>query len=72
VGQSDLYVTATLPLPLQDLLLATFGSREKADAWLRRPTTALAGDTPLSLLDTSEGALIVEDLLARIGHGLAT
>lgn len=49
----------------------TFGSQEKAATWLRRPTTALGGDAPLSLLDTSEGALIVEDLLARIDHGLA-
>jgi putative toxin-antitoxin system antitoxin component (TIGR02293 family) len=49
----------------------TFGSQDKAATWLRRPTTALAGDTPLSLLDTSEGALIVEDWLARIDHGLA-
>ena len=49
----------------------TFGSQTKAAAWLRRPTTALEGDTPLSLLDTSEGVLMVEDLLARIGHGLA-
>jgi putative toxin-antitoxin system antitoxin component (TIGR02293 family) len=47
-----------------------FGSQDKAATWLRRPTTALAGDTPLSLLDTSEGALIVEDWLARIDHGL--
>src|SRR5882757_7510896 len=30
----------------------TFGSREKAGAWLRRPTTLLAGDRPLDMLDT--------------------
>lgn len=50
---------------------ATFGSQAKAAAWLRRPTSALDGDAPLSLLDTSAGALLVEDLLARIDHGLA-
>src|SRR5579863_1908919 len=33
----------------------TFGSREKAALWLRRPTRALAGDAPLDLLDTTEG-----------------
>ncbi|MCX5493485.1 DUF2384 domain-containing protein [Kaistia dalseonensis] len=49
----------------------TFGSREKAATWLRRPTTALAGVAPLSLLDTSEGALQVETLLGRIDHGIA-
>jgi putative toxin-antitoxin system antitoxin component (TIGR02293 family) len=49
----------------------TFGSPEKASKWLRRPTSALGGDAPLALLDTSEGARHVEDLLHRIDHGLA-
>ncbi|WP_029074062.1 type II RES/Xre toxin-antitoxin system antitoxin [Kaistia adipata] len=49
----------------------TFGSQQKAATWLRRPTAALDGETPLSLLDTSEGALQVETLLGRIGHGIA-
>jgi len=49
----------------------TFGSQEKAARWLRRPSAALEGDTPLSLLDTGEGAKEVENLLARIDHGLA-
>ncbi len=49
----------------------TFGSRDKAHRWLRRPTTALDGDAPLDWLDTSEGARQVERLLERIDHGLA-
>jgi putative toxin-antitoxin system antitoxin component (TIGR02293 family) len=49
----------------------TFGSREKAGAWLRRPTQALDGEAPLHLLDTDEGARAVETLLGRIGHGIA-
>ncbi len=49
----------------------TFGSREKAHRWLRRPTTALEGDAPLDLLDTSEGCRLVERLLGKIDHGLA-
>jgi putative toxin-antitoxin system antitoxin component (TIGR02293 family) len=49
----------------------TFGDREKASAWLRRPTTALAGECPLELLDTDEGARAVETLLGRISHGIA-
>ncbi len=49
----------------------TFGSQEKAARWLRRPTTALDGDAPISLLDTGEGSRQVEHLLARIDHGLA-
>lgn len=49
----------------------TFGSKEKAGLWLRRPTTALDGDEPMSLLDTNEGASQVETLLGRIAHGIA-
>lgn len=49
----------------------TFGSKEKAAAWLRRPTTALGGEVPISLLDTNEGAAQVEALLVRIDHGIA-
>ena len=49
----------------------TFGSQDKAGLWLRRPSMALDGDAPLSLLDTSEGTREVEQLLARIDHGLA-
>ena len=49
----------------------TFGSQEKATTWLRRPTAALAGERPLDLLDTDEGARAVETLLGRISHGIA-
>lgn len=49
----------------------TFGGGEKAGTWLRRPTTALAGESPLELLDTDEGAREVETLLGRIAHGIA-
>ena len=49
----------------------TFASIDKASLWLRRPTRALDGDAPLSLLDTTEGTREVEGLLHRIDHGLA-
>jgi putative toxin-antitoxin system antitoxin component (TIGR02293 family) len=49
----------------------TFGSPEKAGLWLRRATSALAGERPLDLLDTEEGAREVETLLGRISHGIA-
>jgi putative toxin-antitoxin system antitoxin component (TIGR02293 family) len=48
-----------------------FGGREKAGTWLRRPTAALAGESPLDWLDTDEGARAVETLLGRIAHGIA-
>jgi putative toxin-antitoxin system antitoxin component (TIGR02293 family) len=47
-----------------------FGNADKADAWLRRATTALDGERPLDLLDTEEGAREVETLLTRIDHGI--
>ncbi len=49
----------------------TFGNQDKAHAWLRRPTCALADERPLDLLDTEEGGRAVETLLGRIAHGIA-
>jgi putative toxin-antitoxin system antitoxin component (TIGR02293 family) len=49
----------------------TFANPEKARRWLRRPTSALAENTPLELLDTDVGARRVETLLGRIAHGIA-
>ena len=49
----------------------TFGGRRKAGDWLRRPTEPLSGERPLDLLDTGEGARLIETLLARIAHGIA-
>lgn len=49
----------------------TFGDQKKAAIWLRRPTEPLAGERPLDLLDTDEGAREVETLLGRIAHGIA-
>jgi len=49
----------------------TFGSNEKAMHWLKRPTEPLRNITPVGLLDTEEGARLVEDLLTRIDHGIA-
>jgi len=49
----------------------TFGSEEKAMHWLKRPTKPLRNNAPVDLLDTEEGARLVEDLLTRIDHGIA-
>jgi putative toxin-antitoxin system antitoxin component (TIGR02293 family) len=49
----------------------TFGSEEKAMAWLKRPSAPLQSNAPVSLLDTEEGARLVEELLTRIDHGIA-
>jgi putative toxin-antitoxin system antitoxin component (TIGR02293 family) len=46
------------------------GTREKARAWLKKENRALAGVTPLSLMDTDMGARAVDDVLGRIEHGI--
>lgn len=50
---------------------ATFGDRDKAHLWLRRPTPLFADQAPLDLLDTDIGVRQVEALLGRIAHGIA-
>jgi putative toxin-antitoxin system antitoxin component (TIGR02293 family) len=47
-----------------------FGSRDKANAWMRHPNRALGGKAPLALLRTGSGAQLVEDVLTRIAYGV--
>jgi putative toxin-antitoxin system antitoxin component (TIGR02293 family) len=56
---------------VQQKAKGTFGSEERAMRWLKRPTEPLRNNAPVSLLDTEEGARLVEDLLTRIDHGIA-
>ena len=49
----------------------TFGEADRARRWMERPTRPLGDQSPVSLLDTEEGARLVEALLGRIDHGLA-
>lgn len=49
----------------------TFGSVEKARAWMTRPTRVFGGRPPAELLDTDEGARLVDETLGRIEHGIA-
>ena len=48
----------------------TFGGQSKAHEWLRRANRALAGVAPIDLLDTDDGARLVEQVLGRLAHGL--
>lgn len=50
----------------------TFGSQEDAVLWLREPNGALAGQRPLDLLRSGEGAVLAEQILIRIDHGVYT
>lgn len=47
-----------------------FGNAEKASTWLRRPNRALRGGVPIDLLDTDDGARLVEQVLGRLAHGV--
>ena len=50
--------------------IEVFGSREKALRWLRTPVRSLGDQTPISLLNTSEGVAQVQDTLGRVEHGV--
>ncbi|MEZ5830617.1 MAG: antitoxin Xre/MbcA/ParS toxin-binding domain-containing protein [Dongiaceae bacterium] len=56
---------------IQQRARSTFGAKNKAMQWLKRPTRPLHGNAPIALLDTEEGARLVEELLTRIDHGIA-
>ncbi len=47
-----------------------FGNPDKSARWLRKPNSALAGQTPLDLLRSEAGAFAVEDLMSQIDHGM--
>lgn len=47
-----------------------FEDQDAALDWLKSPNAALAGATPLSLVDTDIGAESVMDTLGRIEHGV--
>lgn len=50
----------------------TFGSQSVAFEWLREPNGGLDGAVPLDKLRSGEGALLVEQILTRIDHGVYT
>ena len=47
-----------------------FGDPAKAHRWLRKPSRALNGAVPIELLETEEGARIVENEIGCIQHGM--
>jgi putative toxin-antitoxin system antitoxin component (TIGR02293 family) len=49
---------------------AALGTKDKARRWLVTPNRVLAGSTPLSLLDSDAGSLLVERVLGRVEHGI--
>lgn len=47
-----------------------FGNAGKADRWLRSPLKRLSNQTPLELLKSEAGAMLVEEVLGQIDHGM--
>lgn len=58
-------------LRIQTLAEDTFGDKEKANCWLRRPLTELSGETPLVVAQTDAGARVIETILGKIAWGAA-
>jgi putative toxin-antitoxin system antitoxin component (TIGR02293 family) len=50
--------------------IEVLGNLEKATLWLRRDNRALAGNSPLEMLDTEIGSRAVERVLLRLEHGV--
>jgi putative toxin-antitoxin system antitoxin component (TIGR02293 family) len=67
IEESDRVLRITRALSAAE---ATYGSRDRALAWLRRPIPRLGNRTPLSLLTTDSGTRIVEETLIQINEGM--
>ncbi len=46
-----------------------FANHEKSKKWLHKPLKTLNGKTPIDMLDSEEGARIVEELLGQLDEG---
>jgi putative toxin-antitoxin system antitoxin component (TIGR02293 family) len=58
-------------LRIQTLAEETFGDKEKANRWLRRPLAELHGEPPLVVAQTEAGARVIEAILGKIAWGSA-
>jgi putative toxin-antitoxin system antitoxin component (TIGR02293 family) len=58
-------------LRTQSLAEETFGDKDKANSWLRRPLTELGHETPLAVAQTEAGARVIETILGKIAWGAA-
>jgi putative toxin-antitoxin system antitoxin component (TIGR02293 family) len=67
VEESDRVLRVIRVLSLTE---STYGSRERALDWLRKPHPRLDGRTAFSLLNTGTGSRIVEELLIQIDEGM--
>lgn len=68
VDESD---RAVRLLRIQTVAEDTFGGKEKAATWLRRPLAELDRETPLDVAQTEAGARVIETILGKIAWGAA-
>ena len=68
VDESDRVVRL---LRIQSLAEETFGDKQKANRWLRRPLTELHGESPLAVARTEAGARVIETILGKVSWGAA-
>jgi putative toxin-antitoxin system antitoxin component (TIGR02293 family) len=47
-----------------------FGELDRAQRWLRKPNRGMEGIVPLDLLESESGAILVEQSLHQIDHGI--
>jgi putative toxin-antitoxin system antitoxin component (TIGR02293 family) len=55
---------------IMELAEQVFGEREKAQRWLRKPNRGMGGIVPVDLLQSESGAVLVEQALHQIDHGI--
>lgn len=55
---------------LTEVAADVFNSRDAARQWMKEPNYALGEQTPLEVARTEPGAMLVENLLGHIGHGV--
>lgn len=58
-------------LRIQTVAEDTFGDKEKAAVWLRRPLAELDRETPLDVAQTEAGVRVIETILGKIAWGAA-
>jgi putative toxin-antitoxin system antitoxin component (TIGR02293 family) len=49
-----------------------FGGKEEAERWMSRPAMGLDDQRPIDLLQTVQGAELVDDFLGRLEYGVYT
>ncbi len=47
-----------------------FGAKEEFCTWLQTPVVALGDKTPMSILNSTMGVELVDDIIGRIEHGV--